>query len=158
MRDQPQKLDAWILLGRAFIQKARQATEPGYYANARACADRALALRPRYPLAQDLQALVLMNEHRFREALALARGVLAGDPDDLLALGTVADAAVELGAMDDAVAAVDRMAALKPSLPGVCARVAHLRWLRATWTGRRLPTASRWTRASARAIPSPSRG
>lgn len=128
LRKQPEKLDGWILLGRAFVQKARQATEPGFYANARACADRALALRPEYPLALDLQGMVLMNEHRFAEALALARGVLAKDPDDLFALGTVADAAVELGDLAGAVAAVDRMTALKPNLPAY-ARVAHLRWL-----------------------------
>lgn len=125
---QPDKVDAWVLLGRAFIQKARQASEPGFYNNANACAAKALALRPDYPLALDLQAMVLMNQHRFAEARDLSQRVLNQDPDDLLALGTLADAEVELGDAQAARAAVERMSTLKPSLP-TYARVAHLRWL-----------------------------
>lgn len=127
-RAAPERIDGWILLGRAFVKKARQSTEPAFYENARACARRALTLRPDYPLALDLEAMVLMNQHRFAEAKAMVEAVLAKDPDDVLALGTLADAALELGQVEAAVRAADKMADLKPSLPAY-ARVAHLRWL-----------------------------
>lgn len=128
LKRQPKKVDAWILLGRAFVKKARQSTEPGFYNNAQACAKRALDLRPQYSLALDLQAMVLMNQHRFSEAKALTQQVLERDPDDLLALGTLADATLELGEVQVALKAVENMGDLKPSLP-TYARVAHLRWL-----------------------------
>src|SRR5437016_2368600 len=44
----PTKADNWILLGRAWVQKARTAADPGFYANANACADVALDLKPKY--------------------------------------------------------------------------------------------------------------
>ncbi len=128
LKRQPKKVDAWIMLGRAFVKKARQSSEPGFYNNARACAKRALDLRPQYALALDLQAMVLMNQHRFSEAKILTQKVLERDPDDLLALGTLADATLELGEVQLALRAVERMGDLKPSLP-TYARVAHLRWL-----------------------------
>src|SRR5689334_4180441 len=35
----PLKVDAWVALGRAWVRKARETTEPGYYLNADACAE-----------------------------------------------------------------------------------------------------------------------
>lgn len=128
LRARPDRVDGWVLLGRAFVQKARQATAPHFYEQARACAKRALDLRPNYPLALDLEALALMNQHRFSDAKRLATRILDRDPDDLLALGTLADATLELGEVDAAVAAVERMMDLKPSLP-TYTRAAYLRWL-----------------------------
>src|SRR3954453_3160991 len=36
---QPKKTDAWIQLGRTWVSKARDASDPGFYLNAKACAD-----------------------------------------------------------------------------------------------------------------------
>src|SRR5262245_35857547 len=52
----PGKLDAWILLGRAWVRKARETQAPEYYQNAAACADLALRIQPDAPLAHSLQA------------------------------------------------------------------------------------------------------
>jgi tetratricopeptide (TPR) repeat protein len=124
----PRKVDTWVLLGRAWVQKARQAADPGYYANAGACADVALDLRPKYPLAMDLRALVLMNNHAFAEARDLATATLAEDSDDMMALGVAADALLELGDFEKASAMVQRMIDLKPCLPSY-ARASYIRWL-----------------------------
>jgi tetratricopeptide (TPR) repeat protein len=126
---QPDKFDAWILLGRGWVQKARQAADPGYYANANAAAGIALELKPDHPLGLDLRALVLMNDHRFADAKDLAERSLAKDPDDLMALGNLSDALLELGDFDAAGAAAQKMVDLKPNLPSY-ARVAYLRFLR----------------------------
>lgn len=121
--------DRWILLGRAFVQKARQSGDPGFYLNADACAALALERKPEYPLATSLRGLVLMSSHRFRAARDLADATLTRDPEDLMALGVLGDALLELGEVEAAEAAVERMMSLKPNLPSY-ARAAHLRWLR----------------------------
>jgi tetratricopeptide (TPR) repeat protein len=128
VRRQPDKHDAWILLGRTWIQKARQAADPGFYANADACADVALELRPEHPLGLDLRALVLMNAHRFADARELARRALAKDPDDLMALGNLSDALLELGDFAAAKEVTQQMINLRPGLPSY-SRAAHLRFL-----------------------------
>jgi tetratricopeptide (TPR) repeat protein len=124
----PRRLDTWVALGRAWVQKARVAADPGYYLNADAAADVALALAPDHPSALDVKGLVLLNEHRFTEARALAAGVVARLDFDPVAWGTLSDAELELGHFDAAVAAARKMMALKPNLPAY-ARAAYLQWL-----------------------------
>ena len=125
----PGKLDYWIALGRAWVRKARESAEPGYYLNAEACAEVALHLAPDAPLALDLRGLVLLNDHRFAEAAQLAARAIARDPRDPMAYGTLSDALLELGRYDDAAAAVQQMMGIKPSLPAY-ARASYLAWLR----------------------------
>lgn len=129
VRKQPEKADAWIALGHSWIRKARDAQRPNLYANAGACADLVLAQQPENRSALELQGLVLMNDHRFREAHALMSSLLARTPDDPVALGTLSDAALELGRTEEAVAGAQRMMDLKPNLPSY-SRAAHLQWLR----------------------------
>ncbi len=129
LKKQPKKFDAWIMLGRTWVQKARQATEPAFYHNANACASAAMELKPEHPLALNLQGMVLMNDHRFAEAEALMRAVLAKDSDDIMALGTLSDALLELGRFDEALKATQKMVELKPSLPSY-ARASYLAWLK----------------------------
>ena len=122
------KPEIWVQLGRAWVKKARQATDPGYYLSANACAEIALQIDPDNKLALELQSLVLLNDHRFRDALAKAEEALAKDREDLLALGVKSDALLELGRYDDAARAAQQMMELKPNLPSY-SRAAHLRWL-----------------------------
>lgn len=123
-----EKPEVWIQLGRAWVKKARQATDPGYYLSANACAEIALRIDPDNKLALELQALVLLNDHRFRDAVAKADEALAKDAEDLLALGVKSDALLELGRYDEATRAAQRMMDLKPNLPSY-SRAAYLRWL-----------------------------
>jgi tetratricopeptide (TPR) repeat protein len=124
----PKKHDLWILLGQAWIRMARETADPGYYLNADACADVALALEPGSSLANDLHAIVLMNGHRFSEAKQLAEKMLSQNKDDLLALGTLSDAELELGHIEASEAAAQHMLDVKPSLPSY-SRASYLRWL-----------------------------
>jgi tetratricopeptide (TPR) repeat protein len=121
--------DAFVAAGREFIRKARTVADPGYYVNVSACADGALALDPRNGAALELRGLVLLDQHRFREARALAEEGLRRDQDAPSLLGILADAALELGDADGAERAVQRMLDAKPNLTSY-ARAAHLRWLR----------------------------
>ncbi len=128
LRRSPEKVDAWLTLGYAWVRKARGTGDPGYYLNAGACADVARKLAPESRLALSLKGLVLLNGHRFAEARALAEAALKQDPEDVLALGVLSDAHLELGNFQAAAAATQQMVDLKPNLPSY-SRAAHLRWL-----------------------------
>jgi tetratricopeptide (TPR) repeat protein len=110
------------------VRAARDAAEPGYYLNADAAADMALALAPDHPSALDVKGLALLNDHRFAEAEALARHIIARNPFDPMAFGTLSDAALEQGHVAEAVQAANKMLALKPNLPSY-ARAFYLQWL-----------------------------
>jgi tetratricopeptide (TPR) repeat protein len=127
-RLQPRKLETWILLGRAWVWKARESSDPGYYLNAKACADLALDLSPGNSLALGLRALVLLNDHEFAEARALAQSLVDADPADPMAWGSLSDALFELGDLERADRAAQTMMDLKPSLPAYT-RASYFQWL-----------------------------
>jgi tetratricopeptide (TPR) repeat protein len=124
-----ESIEPWLALGAAWIAKARATSDPGFYLNADACADAALALSPRDRSAKNLRGLVFLNDHRFRDARDVARAVLAEDAGDSTAWGTLSDAELELGNIADAERAAQRMLDAKPSLASY-SRGAYLRWLR----------------------------
>jgi tetratricopeptide (TPR) repeat protein len=127
-RRSPERVDAWLALGQQWIRKARGTGDPGYYLNAGACAEVALRLSPDQRAALSLKGMVLLNAHRFAEARAFAEAALKLDSDDVLALGVLSDAHLELGNFEAAAAAAQKMVDRKPSLPSY-GRAAHLRWL-----------------------------
>ena len=127
-RRQPQKPTNFIELGRAYVEKARAASDPGYYLNADACADVALTISPDEPLALDLRTLVLLNNHEFAKAKSLSQSLVLRRPDSAMAWGSLSDALLELGEQDAAERAASTMLDLKPNLPSY-SRVSYLRWL-----------------------------
>jgi tetratricopeptide (TPR) repeat protein len=128
VRAQLTKDDAWVMLGRAWVRKARESNDPGYYLNADACADVVLARNPDYALALDLRGLVLLNGHKFAEAKVLAASLVAKHPEDPMAWGTSSDALLEMGRYAEAASAVQHMVDLKPNLPSY-SRASHIQWL-----------------------------
>ncbi|MCB9787623.1 MAG: tetratricopeptide repeat protein [Deltaproteobacteria bacterium] len=127
-RQDPTRLELWVQVGHAWMQKARADADPGAVLHAEAAAAVVLATAPRDVRARDLYAMVLLDAHRFAEARDLARAVLADAPDAVLAWGALSDALLELGDFDGALEAAQRMVDLKPGLPSY-ARAAWLRWL-----------------------------
>jgi tetratricopeptide (TPR) repeat protein len=119
---------AYVVVGYTWVRKARAEAAPGLYRNAEACAQQALALVPGDALAQGLRGMIMLNDHRFAEARALATELLARDAHDVTALGLLSDAALELGDREAAIDAAQRMVDEKPSLLSY-GRAAHLRWL-----------------------------
>jgi tetratricopeptide (TPR) repeat protein len=128
VRQQMTKDDAWIMLGRAWVRKAREANDPGFYLNADACASAVLDQSPESSLALDLRGLVFLNQHKFAEAQDLTARILAKHPEDPMAWGTSSDALLEMGRYDEAADAAQKMIDLKPNLPSY-SRAAHLQWL-----------------------------
>ena len=128
-RRDPGRIDPWISLGQAWVRKAREGAEPGYYKNADACAALALKLDPRSPKAQNLRGIVLLSERRFAEAQQLAEDTLRTSEFDVVALGTLSDALLEQGRIERAEEVVQRMLALKPNLAAY-SRASYLAFLR----------------------------
>lgn len=123
------KDDAWVLLGRAWVRKARESNDPGFYLNADACAGVVLDRNPDHSPSLGLRGLVLLNGHKFAEANDLAQKVLSKHPDDPMAWGTASDALLEMGRYEEATEATQKMVDLKPNLPSY-SRASHLQWLR----------------------------
>src|SRR6185437_14306524 len=111
------KMDFWITLGRAWVEKARNSGDPGFYLHADACAQEVLKHEPDSKSATDLRALSLMNDHKFAEAKELEEKILAKRPEDVMGWGTLSDAQLELGDVDGAEKSLQKMMDLKPSLP-----------------------------------------
>jgi tetratricopeptide (TPR) repeat protein len=116
------------LLGLAYQQRARETGDPSFYPKAAGVLARARALAPRSPLATSGLASLALSQHRFRDALVLARRAQRLTPGSARNYGLVGDALVELGRYEEAFRAFDRMANLKPNLASY-ARVSYGREL-----------------------------
>ncbi|HMH80760.1 MAG TPA: hypothetical protein VK514_11090, partial [Candidatus Acidoferrum sp.] len=70
-------VELWLeRLGWAFVAKARESFDPGFYKLAEQCA-RSIEMRnPQSQEAMLLRAHVLQNLHRFKESETLARGLV----------------------------------------------------------------------------------
>jgi tetratricopeptide (TPR) repeat protein len=120
-------------LGWAFVAKARESFDPGFYKLAEQCARCIEKSNPQSQEAMLLRAHVLQNLHRFKESETLARRLVQrrGLSFDY---GLLGDALMEQGKLNEAVEAYQRMMNLKPDLRAY-ARAAHLRWLKGDLTG-----------------------
>ena len=109
-------VELWLdRLGWAFVAKARESFDPGFYKLAEQCA---LYIEKRNPQSQEamlLRAHVLQNLHRFKESEALAR-LLVEKRGLSFDYGVLGDALMEQGKLGDAVEAYEQMMNLKPDL------------------------------------------
>jgi tetratricopeptide (TPR) repeat protein len=127
-------VELWLdRLGWAFVTKARESFDPGFYKLAEQCA---LCIEKRNPQSQEamlLRAHVLQNLHGFKESETLARRLVRqrGLSFDY---GLLGDALMEQGKLNDAVEAYRQMMNLKPDLRAY-ARAAHMRWLKGDLAG-----------------------
>src|SRR5437667_12780187 len=115
-------------LGWAFVAKARESFDAGFYKLAEQCARCIEKRNPQSQEAMLLRGHVLQNLHRFKESEMLARRLVEqrGLSFDY---GLLGDALMEQGKLNDATEAYQQMMNLKPDLQGY-ARAAHMRWLK----------------------------
>jgi tetratricopeptide (TPR) repeat protein len=116
-------------LALALARRARETSVPAYYEQADEALDRALALAPGDFEAAKVRAWVRLGQHRFADALTLARELNTRAPDDVMVYGLLTDASVELGRYDEAERAAQWMLDIRPgNIPGLT-RAAYLREL-----------------------------
>src|SRR5262245_43375396 len=115
-------------LGYQFVTRARLTNDAGNYTlaeNAAACLE---SLHPNEPAALLVRGHALHQLHRFHEAEAIARRLVA-TREFVLDYGLLGDALMEQGRLTEAAAAYQHMIDLKPCYQSYT-RAAHLRWLK----------------------------
>jgi tetratricopeptide (TPR) repeat protein len=115
-RRNPFDARAYMRLGDAYIQKARETGDVAYLGLAERALRRSLALAPTDGAAARHLAHVFATRHEFPEAVAQARTAIALAPDDAGAYGVLGDAYLELGMYDRAGEAYDAMMRLRADL------------------------------------------
>ena len=128
LRSNPENVHGLGVLGLAYQQRARETGDPSYFPKSAGVLRRALRLAPNDLIATTGLGALALSRHRFREGLALGRRAVALSPTTARGYGIVGDALVELGRYEQAFAAFDRMASLKPSVSSY-ARVSYAREL-----------------------------
>lgn len=118
LRSNPHDADAWATLGLEYVQQARNTVNPMYYPKADGALGTSLRLQPTGNAAGLTGTAALRAaQHRFAEALDLARQASTLEPDDSTPYGVAADALTQLGRYDEARAAVQQMLDLRPGTP-----------------------------------------
>lgn len=129
------RLAAVEKLGWLFVAQARAQDDDGAYTLAEQCALVLAAGQPGSPAALLLRGHVLHQFHRFKEAEALARQLVAVRevPYDY---GLLGDCLMEQGRLEEAIPAYQTMLDLKPGFESFV-RAAHVRWLKGDLPGAR---------------------
>ena len=115
-------------LAAAYLQKARESGDPGFYTRADGVLRRALARGPEDPGELTEAAALAAGRHDLREAERLARRARSLAPGSVGAFPVLVDALVELGRYREAERTLQRMVDMKPNLPAY-ARVSYFREL-----------------------------
>ncbi|HEX8367735.1 MAG TPA: tetratricopeptide repeat protein [Pyrinomonadaceae bacterium] len=125
---QPDNPTGYNMLSAAFMQKARETGDFSLNARAEESLKHSFRIAPDNYEGTKLQAALLLNYHRFPEALKAARRAQAINPRDHDVYGAMVDALVELGDYKTAVDAAQKMVDLRPDTASY-SRISYLRSL-----------------------------
>ncbi|GGM73138.1 hypothetical protein GCM10011609_06220 [Lentzea pudingi] len=118
LRRLPSDADTWAQLGSAYVEQARITGDPAFYGKAQGALESSLRHRPEGNGLAHLGLGALANaRHDFAAARDEAERARAVRPDTAEVYGVLADALTQLGAADEARAAVQRMLDLEPGVP-----------------------------------------
>jgi tetratricopeptide (TPR) repeat protein len=134
VRQAPDDVNSYAVLGNLYLQRARETGDPGYYGKAEAVFAEALKRDP-----QNIEALIgngslALSRHQFKEALALGQQAASINPTIPRIYGVIADAQTELGMYDDAIQTLQKMVDMRPDLSSY-SRISYMRELHGDTTG-----------------------
>lgn len=125
----PQRAEPYNQLAMALARRARETSDPKFYADAESALQKSLAIEPKNREARKISAWLRLGKHEFAAALAEAQALNREAPDDVTVYGMIVDAQVHLGNCAEAEKAAQWMLDLRPgNVPGLT-RAAHLREL-----------------------------
>ena len=128
VRAAPASATAYAGLGDAYLSRARESGDPGFYSRAERAFDAALRRDPR-DVAGLIGAGTLAGlRHDFVAQLRLGNAASKAAPELARPLTVIADAQIELGRYDEAGQTIQRLVDLKPALASY-ARVSYFREL-----------------------------
>lgn len=125
---QPDNQKGYNLLAAAFMQKARETGDFSFNARAEESLKHSFRVSPDNYDATKLQATLLLNFHRFAEALQIAERAQAINSRDHDVYAIMVDALVELGDYKRAVETAQNMVDLRPDTSSY-SRISYLRAL-----------------------------
>ncbi len=125
---QPADPKGYNMLSAAFMQKARETGDFSFNARAEEALKHSFRVAPDNYEGIKLQAALLLNFHRFSEALQVAERAQAINPRNHDVYGAMVDALVELGDYKRAVDAAQTMVDLRPDTSSY-SRISYLRSL-----------------------------
>jgi tetratricopeptide (TPR) repeat protein len=128
LKQVPDDYKAYVDLGYAFQQKARETNDPNFYIQAQDALTRALALKPDYYDALSGMGQLSLSRHEFTQALDWGFRAQRLQPSSAFAYGVIGDAQIELGQYDAAVQTFQKMVNIRPDL-GSYSRVSYAREL-----------------------------
>lgn len=118
-----------------YVRQARDTANPVFHEKAEAALQQSFAAAPDNFEGLKARTWLLLGQHRFSEALHLAKKLNKQAPDDLQVYGFLVDANVELGNYSNAENAAQWMLDLRPgNAPGLT-RAAYLRELYKDYEG-----------------------
>jgi tetratricopeptide (TPR) repeat protein len=126
--ENPGDTGALTQLGFAYLQKSRETGDPALYSKADGVFQQARTIAPGDPTIVTGLGAVALARHDFGVALVLAQEAIALDPNDADSHAVAGDALTELGRYEEAEAAFQRVADLRPDLSALV-RVAYTREL-----------------------------
>ena len=124
---------AAVALADVLMRQARVSGDGSLPGRAEVALTNTIAATDSY-LGRRMLGAVYLAQHRFLAALDAGRKARQMRPDDPWNDGVIGDAAIELGRYDEAFAAFDRMASLKPT-SAAYARIAYARELQGNLDG-----------------------
>src|SRR5437764_1298705 len=114
VRQSPDDVQSYAVLGAAYMQKVRDTGDPSFYAKAQSVLDEALKRDPRNVEALIGAGTLANARHQFREALQFGEQAKAINPTVPRIYGVIADAQTELGMYDNAVQTLQTMIDMRP--------------------------------------------
>ena len=129
LKERPDDVGASLLLSDALLRQARVMGDGRLANRAENLLTSVLRTTPGHYDALRLLSAVHLSQHRFREALDIARRARDMRSDDAWNYGVIGDASIELGEYDDAFAAFDTMMTMRPN-GAAYARIAYARELK----------------------------
>lgn len=119
---------AWVALGDALMQKARETSDAANYSAAEKTYTKALELNPKSVEATTGLAWVNGGRHEFEKSIEWANKAIALDPKNNAAYGLLGDADIEMGNYELAMDHCQKMLDLRPDISSY-SRGAHLLYL-----------------------------
>jgi len=128
LRTNPSDWQSYSQLGLAYLQKARETGDPSYYQKTEEALNKALSFQSDdYASISGMGALALAR-HDFVSALEWGEQARQINPDRSYAYGVIADAQIELGRYEGAVATLQAMVDLRPDMSSY-SRISYVREL-----------------------------
>ncbi len=134
VRQSPDDVQSYAVLGAAYMQKVRDTGDPSFYAKAQSVLDEAIKRDPHNVDALIGAGTLANARHQFRDALQLGEQAKAINPTVPRIYGVIADAQTELGMYDDAVQTLQTMSDMRPDLSSY-SRISYARELHGDMEG-----------------------